>query len=114
MQPSITFLRFDHDYRSLRYAKPQACLSLSVPQHLLDLLLNLANQEWLALHLVQANRIDKEVTTQQQPQLPAIEFGNQHLLESLEDVGNVFRHGVEIAEVRGGDFHPLALTALHR
>src|SRR4029078_11589776 len=69
----------------------------------LDTRHELGDLERPTLHLVHADRVDQELRTENLDQLPHVQFGHEHLLESPEDVGHVGRQRIQMSQMYVAD-----------
>ena len=62
-----------------------------------------ADREGLALDFVDADCIDQEFASQQHPELPGIEFGDQNRVERFDQFADVGRQRVDVSNVSVAD-----------
>src|SRR5262245_21571262 len=64
---------------------------------------DLAHLERTALHLVEADRVDEVLGPQQPYELAEVDLGHEHLSVAAEDLAEVGRQRVQVAEVHVRD-----------
>ena len=75
----------------------------SAGQQLFGPLVDLGDAEGLAAHPVVADRVDEVARPEEHQELAEVDLGDEHLVEALEDLAEVARERVQVAQVGVGD-----------